>query len=104
MPFSVIRSLNTNLFPDNNGGQASYRGNLIWFMSGGGYGDEIQLDNIFMWRDKNSVSAIENVKTAGHNVLSAGIFDIAGRKVSGMSRPGLYIVRTADGVKKVVVK
>lgn len=103
-PFSVIRSLNTNLFPDNNGGQASYRGNLIWFMSGGGYGDEIQLDNIFMWRDKYSVSAIENVKTAGHNVLSAGIFDIAGRKVSGMSRPGLYIVRTADGVKKVVVK
>lgn len=105
IPFSAIRSLNTNLFPNNNGGQTAYRGNLIWFMSGGGQGDEIQLDNIFFWRDKSSVSAIETV-TASRNAGAAPVvvFDVAGRRVTSMSCPGLYIVRTADGVKKVAVK
>ncbi|MDO4309640.1 MAG: hypothetical protein Q4C43_02800 [Prevotella sp.] len=74
-------------------------------MSGGGQGDEIQLDNIFFWREKSSVSAIETV-TASRNDGAApvAVFDIAGRRVASMSRPGLYIVRTADGVKKVAVK
>lgn len=105
IPFDVVRSLNTNIFPNGNGGQTAYRGNLIWFMSGGGQGDEIQLDNIFFWRDKSSVSAIEGVPAAGapHNAATA-IYDLTGRKVQGMTKPGLYIVRSANGVKKVAVK
>ncbi len=105
IPFSTIKALNTGIFPDSNGGQKAYRGNLIWFMSGGGQGDEIQLDNIFFWRDKSSVTAIEGVQMSGSaNTAAKGIYDIAGRKVQGMSRPGLYIIRTAAGVKKVIVK
>ena len=105
IPFNVIRTLNTNLFPDVNGGQTAYRGNLIWFMSGGSHGDEIQLDNIFFWRDKQSVSAIENFTADCDKVVGlTGIFDITGRKTSDTLRPGLYIVRSADGVKKIVVK
>lgn len=107
IPFSAIRALNTNLFPTGNGGQTAYHGNLIWFMSGGGQGDEIQLDNIFFWRDKDSVeTAIGGVsadKTGRGNAMT-GIFDLTGRKVRNTTKPGLYIVRTANGVKKVAVK
>lgn len=102
IPFSTIRSLNTNLFPNSNGGQGAYHGNLIWFMSGGGQGDEIQLDNIFFWRDKDSVTAIENMAAVPAANGITGIFDLTGRKVQNVTGHGLYIVKTKDGAKKVM--
>lgn len=104
IPFSAIRQLNTNIFPNSNGGQTAYHGNLFWFMSGGGQGDEIQLDNIFFWRDKGSYTAIEKVSPMTPANAITGIFDLSGRKVQSMSRPGIYIVRTANGVRKVAVR
>lgn len=104
IPFTALRQLNTNIFPNSNGGQTAYHGNLFWFMSGGGQGDEIQLDNIFFWRDKGSYTAIEKVSPTTPANAITGIFDLSGRKVQSMSRPGIYIVRTANGVRKVAVK
>lgn len=103
IPYSKLKQLCSDMFPGNNGGQGNFRGNLVWFMSGGGVGDEIQLDNIFMWRDKNSTGITAPVAPAASN-RNLGIFDLTGRKVQSMSKPGLYIIRTADSVKKVFVK
>lgn len=105
IPYSVLKTLITEMFPSADGGQGNWTGNIIWFMSGGGSGDEIQIDNIFMWRDKDSTTAIEKPQAdvTGANRVT-GIFDISGRKVQNMSKPGLYIIRTADSVRKVIVK
>lgn len=105
IPYSVLKKFAAEMFPSNNGGHGSYTGNIFWFMSGGGVGDEIQIDNIFLWRDKDSTTAIDRPHT---DVPSAnavtGIFDITGRKVQDMNRPGMYIIRTTSGVKKIIVK
>ena len=74
-------------------------------MSGGGEGDEIQIDNVFLWRDKDSATGIETPEiTAPIKNAVTGIFDLSGRKVQSMGKPGMYIIRTADSVKKVIVK
>lgn len=105
IPYSVLKTLKTDMYPGKDGGQSNYTGNIFWFMSGGGFGDEIQIDNIFLWRDKDSVTAIEKPQVAVPATnRAAGIFDISGRKVQDMSKPGLYIIRTADSVRKVIVR
>lgn len=105
IPYSVLKTLVTDMFPGNKGGQSNWTDNLIWFMSGGGQGDEIQIDNIFFWRNKDSVTAIEKPQTAAQAASRVtGIFDISGRRVQDMSKPGLYIIRTTDSVRKVIVR
>jgi len=105
IPYSVLKTLVTDIFPSNNGGLTNWTGNLIWFMSGGGQGDEIQIDNIFFWRDKGSVTAIEKPQTAVQATSRVtGVFDISGRRVQDLSKPGLYIIRTTDSVRKVIVR
>ncbi len=104
IPYSRLKQLTTDMYPSNNGGQTNYRSNLIWFMSGGGTGDEIQLDNIFFWRDKSTTAITRPNVTPQMDSRTFGIYDISGRKVQNMNKRGLYIVRSADGVKKVLVK
>lgn len=105
IPYSVLKNYAADMFPSNNGGQGNYVGNIFWFMSGGGEGDEIQIDNVFLWRDKDSATGIETPEiTAPVKNTVTGIFDLSGRKVQSMSKPGMYIIRTADSVKKVIVK
>lgn len=103
IPYSRLKQLTTEMYLGKDGGQSNYRGNLVWFMSGGGIGDEIQLDNIFFWRDK-STTAITKPSVPQTDIRTFGIYDISGRKVQNMNKRGLYIVRSANGVKKVLVK
>ena len=59
IPYSVIKAeKGQTLFPSSNGGQIAWKGNLVWFMSGGHTGDELQLDNVFFWRDKVTTDII----------------------------------------------
>lgn len=105
IPYSVLKTLVSDMYPASNGGQSNYRSNLLWFMSGGGQGDEIQLDNVFLWRDKSSVdTGIALPEAPRADAAATVIYDISGRRQPNMAKPGLYIVRTAGHVKKVIVK
>jgi hypothetical protein len=86
---------------------------MLWFMSGGHTGDELQLDNVFFWREKPVIDAIETVVVPNNptRITNTGIFTLDGRKVSTSSniqeaqlRSGIYIVRTTNGVRKVVIR
>ena len=86
-----------------SGSQKKWTGNLVWFMSGGVTGMELQLDNVFLWREKID-TGISKTSAVSKTDGPMGIFDLSGRKVQNMNRPGIYIIRTADGVKKVMKK
>lgn len=102
IPYSYIKSTFPSLFV-GNGSLNAWKGNMVWFMSGGNTGDELQMDNVFLWRDKIT-DGIQRVTTPAKSNTLTGIFDLGGRKVQNMSQPGIYIIRTADSVKKVIVK
>ena len=120
IPYSYIKQKFPALYPQNNGGQSAFKGNLVWFMSGGNTGDELQLDNVFFWREKIVEDGISKLTSDDHhpspNTQHLGIFTLDGRKVADDSspitqhpspitlKPGLYIVCTANGVRKVVVR
>ena len=109
----VRHSLRNNLpsrnrnFPRCPGGKTAYKDNYLWFTSGGGIGDEIHLDNIFLWRDKDSVeeSGIAAITPdSDTDNAPVEIYDLAGRRLSSMDMPGLYIVRQGNTVTKVIVR
>ena len=102
IPYSVFKKTFPSLFV-GSGSQKSWTGNLVWFMSGGVTGMELQLDNVFLWREKID-TGISKTSAVSKTVGPMGIFDLSGRKVQNMNRPGIYIIRTADGVKKVMKK
>ncbi|MCM1066058.1 MAG: glycoside hydrolase family 16 protein [Muribaculaceae bacterium] len=106
IPLTELEALASEIFPASNGGIGAYKDNYLWFMSGGGVGDELQLDNVFLWRDKSSVSnAIDTITPADDNSNALlEIYNIAGRRVASMSAPGLYIVRRGTSVSKVLVR
>lgn len=51
-----------------------------------------------------TVTGISNVVAADKKVLSDGIYNINGVKVNDMQKGGVYILRTADGATKKVIK
>lgn len=51
-----------------------------------------------------TVTGISNVVAADNKVLSEGIYNINGVKVNDMRKGGVYIIRTADGATKKVIK
>lgn len=51
-----------------------------------------------------TVTGISNVVAADKKVLSEGIYNINGVKVNDMRKGGVYIIRTADGATKKVIK
>lgn len=51
-----------------------------------------------------TVTGISNVVAADNKVLSEGIYNINGVKVNDMQKGGVYIIRTADGATKKVIK
>lgn len=104
IPYHVLKGLTSNMFPSSDGGIKNYKSNIFWFLSGGGQGDEIQLDNIFLWR-KKLADGIRNVGIDGADEDAIiEIYDLCGRRVTDMSAPGLYIVRTAKSVRKILVR
>jgi len=104
IPMDELRNLASEIFPGANGGIKAFRDNYLWFMSGGCVGQELQLDNIFLWRDKSSVnpSAVDSVITEENAPIE--IYTLTGLRIGSMSAPGIYIVRKGNDVKKVFVR
>ena len=112
IPYSYIKQKFPALYPQNNGGQAAWKGNLVWFMSGGNTGDELQLDNVFFWRDKKE-EVVDGVDAASRlddqRGVSGFVYDLQGRRVASLSDlqqqrqhlgKGLYIING----KKIVIR
>lgn len=106
IPYEVLKQLATEVFPAANGGIGAYKDNFFWFMSGGGVGHQFQLDNVFLWRDKDSVddSGVDTIIEEEPADAPIEIYNISGIRLNSMDTPGLYIVRQGTKVKKVIVK
>lgn len=86
----------------------AYNGNVISILCGTQAGDVLDYDNIFFHGPKDKTTGIENVIIPNESDTNANIpteiFDLSGRKVNNMDAPGIYIIRSATGVKKVLKK
>lgn len=106
IPYSELESLVPEVFPTAKGGIRAYTDNYFWFMSGGGQGKELQIDNVFLWRDKDSVddAGIFDVEIDSDEDVPVEIYNISGMRLDSMDAPGLYIVRKGSKVSKVIVR
>lgn len=104
IPYSKLKTLSTDLWPSNNGGQSAYKSNIVWINSGNQPGKNIQIDNIFLWRDKEATEGIGDINAPAEEEIVLGIYDMMGRAVGSTEAPGLYIIRTNLGARKVLVK
>lgn len=77
-------------------------GNVLTFLSGGATGAQLNYDAVFFYQKKADATGINQVK-ADNNKVNA-IYTVNGMQVKDMSKPGLYIQKTANGVKKVLKK
>ena len=50
-----------------------------------------------------STTGIENIMTGVDGNVS-GVYDLNGRKIENVTKPGVYVIKTDNGTKKVVVK
>lgn len=80
----------------------NYAGNVLTFLSGGATGAQLNYDAVFFYQKVADATGINQVK-ADNNKVNA-IYTINGMQVKDMSKPGLYIQETANGVKKVLKK
>ena len=84
-----------------------YGGNIFSIMLGTQGGLKCDYDAIFFHGPKGTATGIENTTVAADKAYGAGataIFDLQGRRVDNMAAPGIYIIRTPQGVKKVLKK
>lgn len=86
----------------------AYGGNIFSVMLGTTGGLKCDYDAVFFHGPKDKTTGIEDVTistpqhTQGNYPL--GIFDMQGRKVQNMNAPGIYIIRSVQGVKKIMKK
>lgn len=102
IPMSALDLLGT-LWNDDGKTTNAYTGNTFWGLSGGVQGTELHLDNIFIYRKTSGGSGIANVNgetTTGETA----IYTLDGVQVKDMSKAGIYVVKSAEGTKKVMVK
>lgn len=102
IPFSEISSRATTVFD----GAKGYTGNVFAVLSGGKAGTKLQFDNVFFYR--TTATGVAGLPSAdlrdGAGVRWQEAYDLGGRRVNGLTRKGVYIVRTAKGMRKVLVK
>ena len=79
-----------------------YAGNVLTFLSGGATGAQLNYDAVFFYQKVADATGIDQVK-ADNNKVNA-IYTVNGMQVKDMNKPGLYIQKTANGVKKVLKK
>lgn len=77
-------------------------GNVLTFLSGGATGAQLNYDAVFFYQKVADATGIDQVK-ADNNKVNA-IYTVNGMQVKDMNKPGLYIQKTANGVKKVLKK
>ena len=117
IPYSAIKGLKGDaLYPSSNGGQSAWKGNLVWFMSGGNTGDELQMDNVFFWREKQTTpdpDGIETVRQRDVDGVAApyadAVYNLQGQRVARLSDVKEQRVRLPRGLyiingKKLVVR
>lgn len=84
----------------------AFGGNVFCVMCGTKEGEKVDYDAVFFHGPKKQSTGINgiNADNSASSVIGGtyAVFDISGRKVNSMSQPGIYIVRTAEGTKKVV--
>ena len=80
----------------------NYAGNVLTILSGGATGAQLNYDAVFFYQKAADATGINQVK-ADNNKVNA-IYTVNGMQVKDMSKPGLYIQKTANGVKKVLKK
>lgn len=103
IPFSEISSRATPVF-DN---ERAYTGNAFAVLSGGTQGTRLQFDNVFFYRSiTTGISDVElpNLHSDSQTAGPTAIYDLSGRRVERISGKGIYIVRTPQGVKKIMVR
>lgn len=98
IPFKEIRRYGSTVF-DN---PSAYTGNVWAVLSGGVTGTEVQFDNIFFYKKASATTAIAMPRTQPQSHAPYGIYTLAGHRVQSMSQPGIYIIRTAGGTRKVI--
>lgn len=104
IPYEVLAGLTTDIFPASQGGINSYRDNYMWFMSGGGIGHQLQIDNIFLWRDRNSVNTNAVSEINADDDATVEIYTLSGIRVNEIHAPGLYIVKKGSEVTKMIFR
>ncbi len=84
----------------------AYEGNIFAVMLGTEGGMKCDYDAIFFHGPKDKTTGIEYISQSddqsSNGNYSVGIFDMQGRKLQSMDAPGIYIIRTAQGAKKVI--
>ncbi len=114
IPMSEFFAINSSLFCEGTSYPACFKDNLFVFSNGGHQGDELQIDNLFFWREHQDDTGIGRVQpdyqfSTRRSQLKDGIYDMNGRRVGSAQsksqlKKGIYVVRTEKGTKKIVVK
>lgn len=109
IPMQEFRNLCTDLFPAANGGATAYKDNLFVFKNGNRKGDELQIDNMFFWRNHQQPTMVDQLPLSDTAVKrAAAVYDLQGRRVADVDdvksgrtslRKGIYIING----KKVVL-
>lgn len=61
------------------------------------------VDAVFFYIPENGGTGINDITTANDDSKIEAVYDLSGRRAE-MNRPGIYVVKTAKGTKKVAVK
>jgi hypothetical protein len=67
----------------------------------------IDYDAVFFYgpaKKSTGINAVEVTGNANAHTATYGIYDMTGRKVQSMTGRGLYIVKSAEGTKKILVR
>ena len=102
IPMTEFYAISTDLFPQDKGGVRAFKDNFLVLKNGGHQGDELQIDNIFFWREHKEADGIRSIQAdTPYSRQADGIYDLSGRQVcSNRLQKGIYIIRG----KKVVVE
>ena len=58
VPVKELKKLGAELFSSNNGGASAYTDNFFWIVSGGTQGNELHIDNVFLYKDSTIQPAL----------------------------------------------
>ena len=98
IPMSEIKKYGTPAFLKNG----AYTGNFLSVLAGGTAGVEVNIDGVFFYKPNKDATNVKAVEADGADAKVIGIFDLGGRKVENMNAKGVYIVKTTQGVRKVM--
>lgn len=102
IPMKEIYAICTDLFPAANGGAKAFKDNLFVFKNGNRQGDELQIDNLFFWREHTTPTSIDTVNDIEPSSLRLdGVYDLQGRRLGSTNdiiskkitlKSGIYII------------